>query len=105
MGAWVHTSRVVLRSLLPPFTLFPISIYLIHNTLPPQARMGAGSATGLRALKSHAWLSGVDWAALSRHAAPAPTGMRERIYNYDGGGVVPLAATECEADTTWTHAF
>jgi CRP-like cAMP-binding protein len=71
----------------------------------PASRLGYSSPFGMRDLKAHAWFAGVDWDALQAHRMPAPKGIRELIYLFEGTPSVPCEPKVCDADSSWIQAF
>jgi serine/threonine protein kinase len=98
--------RITQRSLkFPPhFTAEACSIIDLLLTKDPGHRLGA-SAGGSKAVRDHPWFSRMNWDSLLDLKLPPPSGIRERIYNFEA---LPYALCDpqgYDGDLSWTSAF
>lgn len=84
----------------------PVLCDLLERLLvrDPTERLPYGVG-GMQALKDHPWFSAVDWQALATHDVQPPVSIRERIYNFEGLGIIPLGAVPVAQAQPWVMQF
>lgn len=73
----------------------------------PGARPGGRGPASLAALKAHPWFAGagISWDALMEHKLLPPTGIRERIYNFEGVLYAHFDPKPYDGDMAWANNF
>lgn len=76
-------------------------------SLDPAARPGGRGPASLAALKAHPWFAanGIQWDALLEHKLMPPTGIRERIYNFEGVLYAHFDPKPYDGDMAWANNF
>ncbi len=86
---------------------------MAYRTLPveplqvdPVQRLGC-SCGGPGTLKAHPWFAEqhVDWDALAAHTQRPPSGIRERIYNFEGLDLTLVPMEPYDGDMSWAEHF